>query len=76
MPAMQVTTGTVVGGMVVVEGAPLAEGAVVAVLSALPDEAFTLSERDEDELLAAMAEIERGEFVTAQELLESLSKHG
>ena len=76
MPAMQVTKGTVVGGMVVVEGAPLAEGAVVAVLSALTDEAFMLSERDEDELLAAMAEIERGEFVTAQEMLESLSKHG
>jgi hypothetical protein len=76
MPTMQVTTVTVVGGKVVVEGAALAEGAVVAVLSTLPDEAFALTVQEEDELLAAMAEIERGEFVSAQELLESLSKHG
>lgn len=76
MPAMQVTTGTVVGGKIVVEGAALTEGAVVAVLSALPDDAFALTVQEEDELRAAMAEIERGEFVSAQELLESLSKHG
>lgn len=73
---MQVTTGQVVGGKVVVEGIPLVEGSVVTVLSMQPNEPFTLSAEDEDELLAAMAEIERGEFVSADELLESLRKFG
>ena len=73
---MQVTTGTVIGGKVVVEGVPLVEGSVVAVLSREPEELFTLSSEDEDELLAAMVEIERGEFVSADTLLESLRKYG
>ena len=62
---MQITTGTVVKGMVVVEGVPLVEGSVVTVLSREQDEPFVLSAEDEDELLAAMAEIDRGEFVPA-----------
>lgn len=73
---MQVTTGTVIGGKVVVEGVPLVEGSVVAVLSREPYESFSQSAEDEEELLAAMAEIERGEFVSAGELLESLRKFG
>jgi len=73
---MQVTTGTVVGGKVVVEGVPLVEGSVVAVLSRESGEPFTLSSEDEDELIAAMAEIEKGEFVSADKLLESLRKYG
>ena len=73
---MQVTTGTVIGGKVVVEGASLVEGSIVAVLSREPDESFALSADDELELIAAMAEIERGEFVSADELLESLRKFG
>ena len=73
---MQVTTGTVIGGKVVVEGVPLVEGSVVAVLSREPNESFALSAEDEEELLAAMAEIARGEFVSADELLESLRKFG
>ena len=67
---MQVTTGTVVGGKVIVEGS------LVAVLSRGPEEPFALSPEDENELLAAMAEIESGEFVSADELLESLRKYG
>jgi hypothetical protein len=73
---MQVTTGTVVGGKIVVEGVPLAEGAVVAVLSREPDEPFVLSHDDEDELLAAIAEVEGGNFLTAEQVLESIRKHG
>jgi len=72
---MQVTTGTVVDGKVVVEGVPLVEGPVVAVLSRQPDVPFALSAEDEAELLEAIAEIERGEFVTPEALLESLSKY-
>ena len=73
---MQVTTGTVVGGKVVVDGVSLVEGAVVTVLSREPEEPFALSVEDEDELLAAMAEIARGESMSAEELLESIRKHG
>jgi hypothetical protein len=73
---MRLTLGTVVGGKVVVEGAGLDEGAVVAVLSRDPDSSFTLSAQDEQELLAAIAEIERGDFVTAGTLLEDLHKYG
>ena len=73
---MQVTTGTVVGGKVVVEGVPLVEGSVVTVLSRAPDIPFALTAEDEEELLAAIAEIERGDFVSAEELLDSLRKYG
>jgi len=66
----------VVGGKVVVEGVPLIEGSFVIVLFRDPDEPFSLSAEDEEELLAAIAEIERGEFVSSEELLESLRKYG
>ena len=74
--AMQVATGTVVNGKIVLEGVPLTEGAVVAVVTRGADERFSLTEAQEDELLAAMAEIERGEFVTLEELMQSLPKPG
>ncbi len=71
---MQVTTGTVVNGKIIVEGVPLDEGATVAVLTRGAGEAFTLTAEQEDELLAAMAEIDRGEYLTLQELMDSLPK--
>lgn len=73
---MQVATGTVVNGKVVVEGLPLAEGAVVAVIARGADESFSLTEEQENELLAAMAEIDRGEYETLEDLLQSLPKQG
>lgn len=75
-PPMQVTTGTVIDGKVVVEGVSLVEGSVVAVLSRELDEPLALSPEGEEELLAAIAEIERGEFVSAEELLASLRRYG
>ena len=71
---MQVATGTVVNGKVEVEGVALPEGALVAVVARGADEPFALSTADEEELLAAIEEIERGEFVTLDQLLESLPK--
>lgn len=71
---MQVATGTVVNGKIELEGVTLPEGAVVAVVSRGADEPFSLSASDEDELLAAIADIERGEFVSVEELLGSLPK--
>jgi predicted transcriptional regulator len=73
---MQVATGTVVNGKIVLEGVPLAEGAKVTVVTRGADEGFSLSESQENALLASLAEIERGEFVTLEELLASLPKHG
>ena len=72
---MQVATGTVVNGKIVLEGVSLPEGAVVTVVSRGTDEGFSLSEAQEGELLAAMAEIERGDFVSLGELLKSLPQH-
>ena len=71
---MQLVTGTVINGKIVVEGDSLVEGSIGTVLSRESDEPFTLSDEDEEELLAAVAEIDRGEFITAEELLESLRK--
>ena len=73
---MQITTGTVVGGKIVVEGVQLAEGATVTVLSRDPDEAFVLSRDDEDELLAAMSEVDGGNFLSADQVLESIRQFG
>jgi hypothetical protein len=69
---MQVATGTVVNGKVIVEGVPLREGSLVAVVARGADEPFSLSTAQEEELLTAMAEIERGEFVTLEQLLAEL----
>ncbi|MEO8123786.1 MAG: hypothetical protein ABI633_07035 [Burkholderiales bacterium] len=71
---MQVATGTVVNGRIIVEGAPLQEGALGTVLARGADEPFRLNAAEEDELLAAMAEVGRGEFVTLEQLLASLPK--
>ena len=69
---MQVATGIVINGRIVLEGVPLAEGSVVAVVTRGADEGFTLTRDEEDHLLAAMAEIERGDFVSLEDLLGSL----
>jgi hypothetical protein len=71
---MQVATGTVVNGKIELEGVALPEGSVVTVVARGADEPFSLSASEEDELLEAIAEIERGEFISVEELLESLPK--
>jgi hypothetical protein len=71
---MQLTTGTVVGGKIVVEGDPLPEGTVVTVLSRESDEAFTVPPELEAELLESIAEADRGETTSAGELLSRLRR--
>jgi hypothetical protein len=71
---MQVATGTVINGKIVLEGVRLAEGAKVTVVTRGADESFSLSGAHEDALLASIAEIERGEYVTLEELLASLPR--
>ena len=71
---MQIITGTVVEGRVVVQGVALPEGARVTVLMRGADENFTLAADDEDELLEALAEIDRGEYVSLEQLLATLPR--
>lgn len=73
---MKVTTGTVVDGKVLVEGEALPEGSTVTVLLREDNETFELTPEDEVELLASIAEIERGEFISGDELLERLRRYG
>ena len=74
--SMKVATGTVIDGKVVVEGESLAEGTKVTVVVREDDESFDLTPEEEAELLASIAEIERGEYITAEELLERLRRFG
>ena len=74
MPAMQLATGRVVGGKVVVEGDPLPEGAVVTILAREADETFEVPTELEAELLESIAQAERGETIPAAEVLERLRR--
>ena len=73
---MKVATGIVVNGKVVVEGEALTEGSTVTVVLRDEDEAFDLTPEEEDELLESIAEIERGEFVSGEQMLERLRRAG
>jgi hypothetical protein len=73
---VKVVTGTVIDGKVVVEGEPLEEGTKVTVVLREEQEFFDLTPEEEAELLVSIAEIERGEFITAEELLERLHRVG
>ena len=72
---MQVATGTVVGGKVVVEGLDLVEGETVTVLTQEAEEEVLLSPAQEAELLEAIAEADRGETVTAEDLFARLDRN-
>jgi hypothetical protein len=73
---MKVATGTVVDGKVVVEGESLAEGSKVTVILREDEESFDLTPEEEAELLASIAEIERGDCIPADDLLERLRRFG
>lgn len=71
---MQLATGTVVEGKVVVEGEPLPEGAVVTILAREADETFEIPLELEDDLIESLAQADRGETLTADALLKRLRK--
>ncbi len=71
---MQVATGTVVNGKIVLEGVALTEGAVVTVVSRGADETFTLSPEQEHALATALQEVDAGHYVSLEEVLGSLPK--
>jgi len=73
---MKVATGKVVDGKVILEGVSFAEGTSVTVL-ARDDEGFELTPEQEAELLLSIAEADRGETVSAEEVLAKLARrHG
>jgi hypothetical protein len=69
---MKVTTGKVITGKIVTEGEPLEEGSTVTVLAPERDETFVLDSAAEAALLAAMAEADRDEVITGEQLLSEL----
>ena len=71
---MRITSGRVVSGKIVVEGEPLPEGAVVTILTREADDTFEVPPELEAELLESIAQADRGETITADELLERLRR--
>ncbi len=68
---VQIFSGKVVKGRVVVEG-DLPEGANVTVLARGPEESFEIDPELEAVLLESIAQSERGETVSAEDLLREL----
>lgn len=71
---MKVATGRVVEGKVVLEGEPLAEGAVVTVVARDHDETFEVSLEEERALLDAIAQADRGQVVSWEVLRDQLRR--
>lgn len=71
---MKIATGKVVGGKVEVQGVTLEEGASVTVLAGDNEGRFTLTSKEEAELLLSIAEADRGDTVSAEEVLAKLAR--
>ena len=71
---MQVTTGIVVDGKVVVEGDPLPEGTIVTIIARDAEETFEVPPELEAELLESIAQADRGETISADEVIERLRR--
>lgn len=71
---MQVATGTVVAGKLVVDGLDLPDGETMVVLTRDAETAADLSPEEEADLLAALEEADRGETISAQELFARLDR--
>ena len=69
---MIVTTGNVTHGVIELEPTILTEGAKVTTLALEDDDTFELDATDEANLLAAIAEVERGETHSAAEVLAGI----
>ncbi len=72
--AMQVANGIVVDGKVVVEGDPLPDGTVVTIIARDAEETFEVPPELEAELLESIAQADRGETISADEVIERLRR--
>jgi hypothetical protein len=73
---MQIASGTIVGGKVVVDGLSLPEGTVVTVLARGDEAAVRLPPKQEAELIGALDEADHEEGISAEELFERLRRFG
>ncbi|MBA3505211.1 MAG: hypothetical protein H0T80_05450 [Betaproteobacteria bacterium] len=74
---MKLATGKVVGGKVVLEGVSLQEGTSVTVLAKDDEGGFELTPEQRGDLLLSIAQADRGETVSAEEVLAQLARrHG
>jgi hypothetical protein len=73
--AMQVVTGTVVGGKVILEGASLPEGTVVTIFAKDSEAMVRLPPALQVELEEALDEADREEGISGDDLLEKLRKY-
>jgi hypothetical protein len=71
---MKVATGKVVGGKIVLEGETLHEGAVVTVVVHDYAEAFDTTPEEEDALLEAISQADRGQVISWERLREQLRR--
>jgi hypothetical protein len=71
---MKIATGKVIDGKVVLEGVALEEGASVTVLARDNEGGLDLTPEQEAELLLSIAEADRGETVSADEVLAKLAR--
>jgi hypothetical protein len=71
---MRVTTGRVVNGKIEVTDEELPEGLVVTILTPEDHGTFTLGLEAEAALLASIEEGDRGEVISAEELLRELRR--
>ena len=73
---MQVVTGTVIDGKIVVEGLSLPEGTAVTVLARGDEAVVKLSPQEEADLLAALDEADQEEGISAEEFFARLRRLG
>ena len=77
LAVMKVATGKIVDGKIVLEDASFEEGTSVTVLARDEISGVALTPDEEAEILLAIAEAERGETVSAEEVLAKLARrHG
>ncbi len=73
---MQIASGTIIDGKVVVEGLSLPEGTVVTILARGDEAAVRLLPQQEAELIEALDEADREEGIPAEELFARLRRFG
>ena len=71
---MLITTGKVTNGVIQIDSKDLPEGAIVTILAHEGDETFELDAEQETQLLAAIAEADRGELISAPDLLKKIRR--
>jgi hypothetical protein len=65
---MLITTGKVTNGVIQIDSKDLPEGATVTILAHEGDDTFELDPEQESQLLAAIAEADRGGLIDASDL--------